>query len=208
MVREGSRPMSLPIARKIWNTFVECERVAERGVPLFATGANGEVHTNQIGKTAMRKVLLRSVEMEALIIKTVEVLVQDHTNRCHQYDGLLYLMHWRDSDGSVLPLYIGKAETIGIGNGNLSANLTDIKGAKGRFARWGDGYPTTSATLVPRFFPVIPTDTCTRNTWPGRRRYSWKRRQQCRSSGVKCSSGAKPGKKATLGSGKSSAPPD
>jgi len=70
----------------IRNTFMDRERIKERGVLLFATGADGEVQTKQIGKTA----------------------------------GLL-----RDPDGSVLPLYVGKAETIRIGNGNLSTNVTE-----------------------------------------------------------------------------------
>jgi len=38
------------------------------------------------------------------------------------------------------PLYIGKAETIGKGDRNLSANLRNLHKSKDKFARWGDNY--------------------------------------------------------------------
>jgi hypothetical protein len=50
------------------------------------------------------------------------------------------MMHRRTDDGcSVIPLYIGKAETIGRG-GQLSANLRNLYKSKDKFARWGDNY--------------------------------------------------------------------
>ena len=50
-------------------------------------------------------------------------------------------MHRRGSDGlSLIPLYIGKAETIGRGDANLSANLRNLRTSKDKFARWGDNY--------------------------------------------------------------------
>jgi hypothetical protein len=38
------------------------------------------------------------------------------------------------------PLYIGKAETLGKGDGNLSANLLRLDSDTSKFARWGDNY--------------------------------------------------------------------
>jgi hypothetical protein len=46
----------------------------------------------------------------------------------------------RGSDGSLVPLYIGKAESFGKGHGNLSANLCNLHTSKNKFARWGDNY--------------------------------------------------------------------
>ena len=41
---------------------------------------------------------------------------------------------------AILPLYIGKTETIGIGDRNLSANIKNLEHDKSKFARWGDNY--------------------------------------------------------------------
>ena len=49
-------------------------------------------------------------------------------------------MHRRGDNGSVVPLYIGKAETFGRGDKNLSANVRDLHNRKDKFARWGDNY--------------------------------------------------------------------
>ena len=49
-------------------------------------------------------------------------------------------MHCGDANGSLMPLYIGKAETFGRGDGNLSANLRNLRINKDKFARWGDNY--------------------------------------------------------------------
>jgi len=37
-------------------------------------------------------------------------------------------------------LYIGKTETMGKRNGNLSVNITNLTRDKSKFARWGDNY--------------------------------------------------------------------
>jgi hypothetical protein len=58
----------------------------------------------------------------------------------HAYDGLIYIMHRRGDGGSVMPLYIGKAETFGRGDKNLLANICDLHSRKDKFARWGDNY--------------------------------------------------------------------
>ena len=76
--------------------------------------------------------------MEELILRETDVPIEDWSRKAHEYDGLIYIMHRRDSDGSLLPLYIGKAETLGRGDGNLSANLQRLHINKDKFARWGD----------------------------------------------------------------------
>ena len=48
-------------------------------------------------------------------------------------------MFYKDSD-RVTPLYIGKTESIGKGNRNLSANIKKLQSDKSKFARWGDNY--------------------------------------------------------------------
>jgi hypothetical protein len=77
--------------------------------------------------------------MEALVIREVRKLLDDYESREGRYEGLIYLMFWL-SDGAILPLYIGKTETLGRGSGNLSANVRSIEKNKGKFARWGDNY--------------------------------------------------------------------
>jgi hypothetical protein len=78
--------------------------------------------------------------MEELILRETDVPIEDWSRKAHEYDGLIYIMHRRDGDGSLLPLYIGKAETLGRGDGNLSANLQRLHINKDKFARWGDNY--------------------------------------------------------------------
>ena len=69
-----------------------------------------------------------------------DILTEDWSRKTHEYDGLIYIMLRRGSDGSLVPLYIGKAETFGRGDGNLSANLRNLRTSKDKFARWGDNY--------------------------------------------------------------------
>ena len=38
------------------------------------------------------------------------------------------------------PLHIGKSETFGRGDRNLSANIINLRASKDKFARWGDNY--------------------------------------------------------------------
>ena len=87
----------------------------------------------------MRKVLKRSVEMEGLILQETDKLVDDWEKGNGEYDGLIYLMFWK-TNNSVLPLYVGKTETLGRGDGNLSANIQGLHSSVRNFARWGDNY--------------------------------------------------------------------
>lgn len=56
------------------------------------------------------------------------------------YDGIIYIMHTRSTDGVVIPGYIGKAETLGKAPGRLSANLERLETNTRFFGRWGDNY--------------------------------------------------------------------
>ena len=125
-------------AANVWNKFCQRFKVVEQSVPLFATGANGVVAHRMLGR-ASRPILMRSPEMEALILAETAKLVEDWKSGQHRYDGLIYCMGWRQ-EGQFIPLYIGKTETIGKGAGNLSANIKNLKTDKSKFARWGDNY--------------------------------------------------------------------
>ncbi len=87
----------------------------------------------------LRPVLARSPAMEALVIAEAAKLVDDWRSGQHRYGGLIYCMGWHQN-GMVVPLYIGKAETLGKGDGNLSANLKNLATDRSKFARWGDNY--------------------------------------------------------------------
>ena len=77
--------------------------------------------------------------MEALVLAETTKLVEDWEAKAHRHDGLIYCMGWRD-DAQFVPLYVGKAETIGKGVRNLSANIKNLKADRSKFARWGDNY--------------------------------------------------------------------
>jgi hypothetical protein len=69
------------------------------------------------GDTA-RPVLMRSPGMEALVLAETTKLVEDWESKVHRYDGANYCMGWRTNE-QFMPLYVGKAETIGKGDRNL-----------------------------------------------------------------------------------------
>ena len=76
--------------------------------------------------------------MEALVRSEVDAIVKDHREHGN-LDGLIYMMGIKRTD-QFLPLYIGKAETLGRGDKNFSANLANLNRDTSKFARWGDGY--------------------------------------------------------------------
>jgi hypothetical protein len=51
--------------------------------------------------------------MESLMRQEAKKVVDDNKEGVGIYDGIIYMMHTRGSDGGVVPCYIGKAETIG-----------------------------------------------------------------------------------------------
>jgi hypothetical protein len=75
--------------------------------------------------------------MEALIVREVGKILSPMNAKS---EGLLYMMHWREESGRIIPLYIGRAGKYGKGDGNISANLLGIESDTTKFARWGSGY--------------------------------------------------------------------
>jgi hypothetical protein len=126
-------------ALELWNRWSSEQRIAEQGVPLFCCDESLVVRTRMIGSSVKRPVLCRHEEMENLLLRQVEALENDWKNGVHCYDGLIYVMFVREGD-VVVPLYIGKAETFGKGDGNLSVNLRNLQTDRSKFARWGDNY--------------------------------------------------------------------
>ena len=47
---------------------------------------------------------------------------------------------FRKNGPKITPLYIGKAESFGKGDKNLSVNIKNLATDKSKFARWGDNY--------------------------------------------------------------------
>jgi hypothetical protein len=125
---------------ELWNSFCQMYSVAEDSVPLFECDEDNFVQTKEIGKSRPRKVLRRSAAMEALMRKEAKTVVDDHKDGTAQYDGIIYIMHTPDSDGVIVPRYIGKSETVGKTSGVLSANLSRLESDTSKFGRWGDNY--------------------------------------------------------------------
>jgi len=120
----------------LWENFVNAHGVEADAKPLFDELIPASVATKKIGN---RLLLQRSGAAEVLISTICATLEDDWRRKAHEYDGMLYIMLTKER-GQVIPLYIGKAETLGK-QGNLSANIKGVsKNAnKGKFARWGDG---------------------------------------------------------------------
>ena len=100
-------------------------------VPLFETSSELLVQT-QVPPSGKRRVC-RSNAMESAVQDTVAKGLDRPSWR-----GLLYVMAWGSRD-RFRPLYIGKAGRFGKTNGQLSANLRNLRTDKSKFARWGDG---------------------------------------------------------------------
>lgn len=94
-------------AANVWNKFCQRFNVVEQSVPLFTTYADGVVKHRMLGRSS-RPILMRSPEMEALILVETDKLVEDWQSGLHRYDGLIYCMGERQGD-QFIPLYIGKA---------------------------------------------------------------------------------------------------
>lgn len=135
--------------RALWKKLCDDLDVEDR-VQLFATADDGlTVKTRLYGKPIQRPVIQRSDEMEQKVQGVAKQLVEDYNNHKNnprvgsRYDGMLYMMGRQKDDGTFLPLYVGKTETLGRNDGRgLSVNLKSVDkgGNKGYFARWGDNY--------------------------------------------------------------------
>ena len=127
-----------PYKKKVWDNFLKRHKVVEHSTELF-THEDGICSTTFKGRmTSKRPFLIRNPSMENLIIDQAALLESSFHSRSANYDGLIYLM-FSFEKGEVVPLYIGKTETLGK-NENLSENIRNLKANKGKFARWGDGY--------------------------------------------------------------------
>jgi hypothetical protein len=73
-------------------------------------------------------------------MKQTNKLVSDWKLSANQYDGLIYIMSFQDSESNVVPLYIEKTETFGKSERNLSVNIKNLATDQSKFAHWGDGY--------------------------------------------------------------------
>lgn len=143
-------------AREVWDRWCYAHAIVSNSVPLFACDVNQIVSTKSIGRSAPRQVLCRHPAMDDLVLRETDRLVADwqHGRRC--YDGLIYMMYRKSSDDRVIPLYIGKAETLGKGSGNLSANLINLHRDRSKFARWGDNYAYHIGDLSAAVLPGHP----------------------------------------------------
>ena len=135
--------------------------VTDNSALLFDADNSGIVVTKEIGQRNRRHVLCRSSDMENLVVSEVDKLVSDWEGNAHQYDGLIYMMYLL-RNCKVLPLYIGKTETIGRGLGNLSANIRNLSRDKSKFARWGDNYAYHIGDLSAVVLPGHDTTKITR----------------------------------------------
>jgi hypothetical protein len=97
----------------------------------------------------------RAPSMEAMVLRETDKLVEDWESGRHRHDGLIYFMGWLE-DGRFVPLYIGKAETFGKGDGNLSANTKNLKTDRSKFGRWGDNYAYHAGDLSACTLPEHP----------------------------------------------------
>jgi hypothetical protein len=120
----------------LWDRFCWEHRIRDTAVPLFASDASGRVTSVPFGKDA-RPILRRSSEMEGLLIREAGRVTAHEDNLS---EGLLYMMHWQEACGRIVPLYIGRASKYGKGNGNISVNPLGIEKDMSKFARWGSGY--------------------------------------------------------------------
>jgi len=149
--------MSETSAHRIWRGFCDRFQISKECVPLFELDSIGCIATKSIGRGAnARRTLARSGEMEAMVLREVAKLEDDWLAKRHKLDGLIYIVGCRHLDGYI-PLYVGKAETLGKGDGNLSANLKNIQTDRSKFARWGDNYAyhigDLSACVLPGHAP-------------------------------------------------------
>ena len=128
------------IPLKYWKQFVASQKIYKTKVPLFKSDAELSVQTKKIGTTKIPYVLQRNEAMEKRIIEATNILKDDWEGKQNRFDGLIYMMFKITLSEGIIPLYIGKTETMGKRNGNLSVNITNLTRDKSKFARWGDNY--------------------------------------------------------------------
>lgn len=93
----------------LWENFNQTYGVEADAKPLFDELPTGTVATKSVGN---RSLLRRSNQVEELIRAVCTTLEDDWSKGSNEYDGMLYIMLTKET-GRVVPLYIGKAETLG-----------------------------------------------------------------------------------------------
>jgi hypothetical protein len=143
----------------LWDDFVSAHAIVQCSVPLFSINS-GCVDVFPYGRDK-RLVLKRSGEMELLMRRLGQQLINEFRQKAIMHDGILYLMFRREED-AVIPLYFGKAEILGKGEANLSANISDLTTGDGKFGRWGYNYAYHIGDLSAVTLPGHPDDKQTR----------------------------------------------
>lgn len=75
----------------LWAGFCQRWEVQRDCVPLFSE-VDGVVQTKQVGLGSRRTVLMRSPEMENLVLTESAKLLTDWEAQTHRYDGLIYFV--------------------------------------------------------------------------------------------------------------------
>jgi hypothetical protein len=128
---------SAEVKRLLWDDFAATHKIANQCVPLFDI-FDKHVMVVPYGRNG-RHVLKRSSQMESLMRDLGRKLIDQHSTSNVTHDGILYMMLSRER-GKLVPLYIGKTETFGKRDRNLSANISDLATGNGKFGRWGYSY--------------------------------------------------------------------
>lgn len=122
----------MPIENQTWSTLCQENSGFQTAVPLFDTQANSSIVLTLEHGRNRRQILKRHPAMEQWLRQLKMQLIQDFQTGVHQYEGLLYLIFWKQ-ENQIVPLYIGKAATQGKKPGKLSDTIT----MESEFLRWG-----------------------------------------------------------------------
>jgi len=155
VLSEGQHQSLSQMKSQLWKEFCQNQGVLDSSIPLFEADGN-VVQTKEIGSKHRRRVLVRSRQMEAVILEETDKLVVDYQTGKNVFDGLIYIMYRKDGS-TLVPLYIGKTETIGKAN-DLSANIKNLHRDKSKFARWGDNYAYHIGDLSAATLPGHPKE--------------------------------------------------
>src|SRR5690348_8593625 len=117
------------MAAILWEEFCSDHNIIKTSVTLFET--SGDVVIVTPHGNDQRLLLRRSAAMEKLVISEVSKVLADFYLGTEEYEGLIYMMFWRDGQ-QVIPLYIGKSEKYGKQGNNLSANIARISSDKSK----------------------------------------------------------------------------
>ncbi len=127
---------SLESKLRVWKRFSSAHNVFDEAVPLFEVDDEGRVVSTTYG-VDKRRILKRSRQMEYKMISEVMRVMEPGTTT--DFEGIVYMMLWKEEPDLVIPLYIGKSSKYGR-NGTISTNLKGIQTNFNKFARWGSSY--------------------------------------------------------------------